>query len=360
VLKPELGLVRIPMLSAEGQILDRYDPAVTAKTVGSTTWDVVVPQHQGLSRWRDHELRWKSVVLEYSGPKGRLPCGSPAIGMAVPVGRDRLFISPGNIQFWDREVFPSIAADDFWLVGVNEVSAALDPRPQPEPPYLGVRRVAVPLELGARILFHTFNGSTLVAVLDDKDAAGECSLCKFHIAGAQEEDLHEFALLPDGEGPKRVPFEREYLDQLFDTYSKLPKQPFQAKYLLGDCGNKDRTFAVYDHDGVELGRFNARDNFNGTCNLLLCDSELILLPGEDCSEDAFHGDMRLYDWRKGELVKNVSLEYSLENPGPNWLDPNELQDGLLEDTQTFYSVRRDWSDATVILHLCTPVQNEGS
>merc|ERR1712037_533091 len=105
-------------------------------------------------------------------------------------------------------------------------------------------------------------------------------------------------------------------------------------------------------EGVELGRFDFRDYFNGQCFPLPCDSELALIPGEDCSEDAFHGSMRLYDWREGQLVKHVSLVH----PGPNWLDPNGHQEGLLEDTQTFYSVRREWDDATVILHLCTPVR----
>lgn len=249
--------------------------------------------------------------------------------------------------------FQSTIAEDFWVVGVNEASSLLDPRSGAVPPFLGVHRVPLPFDSGdTQLRFQAFDGSTLVAVLNDEDDAGQCSLYKFHLTEAQGDDLSRVSFVAADDGAQRVTLR---LDQPFkdmreicDVYASRPaQQEFWAEPLpYGENGSHG--VAIVDRGKVELGRLTRTKVLAsyGTLGPGTLDSEMMLVPGEDCVEFDFFGDMCLYDWRTNELVKTVPLHY------PTSCHSTGVLDG---DSQTFFVLRCDWTHESLALYLCSPV-----
>lgn len=155
-LKEEQSLAGMPQLLVGGRLLDCD---ASAGSSGSLCWSAVAVEPRVVfSRWRHHMLQWREI---------KIPMFTPYQGpLAVPVlcGEDRLIISPPSVPSGRLTVI-----DEFWLVGANEKSGDYDPRPAPQPPYVGLCRVPLPLPAGTRLRFHDFDGSVLVAVLDDPE-----------------------------------------------------------------------------------------------------------------------------------------------------------------------------------------------
>lgn len=155
-LKEQESLAWMPQFFVGGQPMDS-DASVGSSD--SLSWSAVVMEPSGVfSRWRDHKLQWREMTVPvftpYQGP------------FAVPVrfSEDRLVLSsptPGGGRL--------TVVDEFWLVGANEKARDYDPRTAPEPPYAGLRRVPLPVPAGTKLRFHDFDGSVLVAVLDDPE-----------------------------------------------------------------------------------------------------------------------------------------------------------------------------------------------
>lgn len=152
-LKEQKGLAYKPQLFVCGRLLDCDTSAGSA---GSLSWSAIVMEPTVVfSRWRNHMLQWREITVPLL-----TPCQGPS---AVPVlfGEDRLILSPPSGRL--------TVIDEFWLVGANEKSGDCDPRPAPQPPYAGLCRVPLPLPAGTKLRFHVFDGSLLVAVLDDPE-----------------------------------------------------------------------------------------------------------------------------------------------------------------------------------------------
>mmetsp|Transcript_111266 Transcript_111266/g.346848 ORF Transcript_111266/g.346848 Transcript_111266/m.346848 type:complete len:316 (-) Transcript_111266:120-1067(-) len=309
-----------------------------------------------LSLWRNHQLVWREVIIP-----------QPAAGSgvaAVPVGRDRLLLCPAT----PTETIPTgsglrlTQADEFWLVGANECTAAHDPRARPEPPFAGLRRAPLPLAPPTRLRFTSFDGSALTVIIDDdSEDSGEVLMRKFRLMDAGAEDLRRVHFAEVAE-PLRVQYHPRQgwiaLRNLLDRhglrgYGGLLSDFQVAPMEGGDVEHPDG-FVVQDaHSGEELGCVFAEHHRNHSWMGGAIDSELLLACGDDDNEDAFYSEMRLLDWRTGQQVKSIPLGL-----GPRRIECEWDRGPLLGLSQTFFTAypNVEGADAdTSVVAFCSPV-----
>lgn len=313
-----------------------------------------------LSLWRNHELIWREVVI----PQPATLCGVTA----VPVGRDRLLLCPATpTDTGPGELGLRLTeADEFWVVGAVESTAAHDPRFRPDPPFLGLRRVPLPLPAATRLRFTSFDGSILTVVVDDEPeepgggVPDEVLMRKFCLRGADDEDLRQVHFAEVAE-PLRVRYHPNHgwtaLRNLLDRHglqgyngllSNLQIEPLEGEDMEHAAG-----FVVKDaHSGEELGRVSAEHHRNHSWMGGAVDSDLLLASGEDAGDDAFYGEMRLLDWRTGQQVKSIPLGF-----GPRRIECEWDRGPLVGPSQTFFTAYPNWEGGdgdTSVVAFCSP------
>lgn len=461
-LKEEQSLVWIPQLLVGGRLLDCD---ASAGSSGSLSWSALVMEPRVVfSRWRNHMLQWREITV---------PLSTPYPGpLVVPVlfGEDRLVLSPPSGS-------RLTVIDEFWLVGAHEKSGDYDPRPSPQPPYCGLCRVPLPLPAGTKLRFHDFDGSVLVAVLDDPEPGDkrvdpqdnqaytfgelsdyykgqyskkqlsdywrrscwpleEVSLLKFRLCDAHTEDIGKVRWEPEGkvqhlsfdlsswcavdnfrwehnvvgykapasgfhtrpidsqdpimkagltihndsdpdqeqvdvvvgqlyEGRLGVGLKHQsdtsvVMDIVVDDAHRLWKLGDEVKAVNGNAIRKEGDFLrLYGSAKESLpvtftvvrakaaGRLMAKFHCNHP--ELALDPDLVLLSGENAGEDAFY-DMRLFDWRTGNLVNTIPLNFSMGCLECGW--PRGF---LLGSSQTFFTACSEDDSENSLVAFCTPI-----
>lgn len=316
---------------------DVLDEAKTLQDVGlSDGAKVAVVRSKGLDGWSQGDLHWWNVNVPLPGS-----CE------AEPVGRDRLLLY--SLPPWNDPSAVSPDSIKSFLLGINEPATA--PSLQPLELPLGEAPV-YRLDFKRGLLHVTVAAQPEVRRIDAEGKEGdpvEVVIKSFELLHdaditAAQWVQREVSTVPVKERQySAVLFAtREFLNEKYneddesDTRGTGPYGATMTKYdeTQGEEGRRYiQTIQITERStGKEVGSFQVEGHPNSSVQGL-AGGDLCLMAGREGGEDAFYNNMRLVNWRTGEVVREVPLGFE-----PSYIEVEWSRGLLIGSTETFYVV----------------------